>query len=184
MRFSLAALLLASALLQPLPAGASLPFYNPDLGYTIWLPGEWAEARPALLRRYAALRDGVGRDGGWTAGYALDRSGETCLLVSAVPGRVVSRADMANFNQFIIRGIQRAERAGCRRLREASFLPEKPMLRLVMDLDPARTSVVHLVYTRTGMLKFTGVARRGDADGVLAIDRAVASLYLDQGLVR
>jgi len=183
MRFFLAALLLASALSLPVPAGASLPFYNPDLGYTIWLPGEWAE-RPALLSRFAALRDGVGHDDGWAAGYALDRSGETCLLVSAVSGHVVSRADMANFNQFIIRTLQRAEPSGRRRLRAASFNPDKPMLRLVLDLDGARTSVVHLVYTRTGMLKFTGVARKGDADGMRTIDRVVATLYLDAGLVR
>ena len=185
MRFSLVVLLLVLALAAARPAEASLPFYNPDLGYTIWLPSDWAEAPPTLLGRYGSLRDGVpAEDGGWTAGYALEGAERTCLLVSPILGRVVSRADMANFNQYVIRQMQRAGRTAPVRLRSASFQSGKPMLRLELDMGRDLVSVVHIVYTRTGMLKFTGIAPRGDREGVRAIDAAVASLYLDNGLAR
>jgi len=185
MRFHFFALLLALALVAARPAEASLPFYNPDLGYTIWLPSDWTEAGPSLLSRFESLRDGVpAQDDGWTAGYALAGTDHTCLLVSTIPGRVTSRADMANFNQFVIREVQRAARTCPARLRSANFLSGKPMLRLEMDLGEGLVSVVHIVYTRSGMLKFTGLAPRGDRRGVQAIDAAVASLYLDNGLAR
>ncbi|MEF2231290.1 MAG: hypothetical protein V3571_10215 [Pseudodesulfovibrio sp.] len=185
MRFSLVALLLALALCAVRPAWASLPFYNPDLGYTIWLSTDWTETPPALLSRFDTLRDGVpAQDGGWTAGYAMGDAGRTCLLVSTILGRVVSRADMANFNQFVIRGLQRGGRSCPARLRSANFLSATPMLRLELDLGQDLVSVVHIVYTRTGMLKFTGIAPRGDRQGVRAIDAAVATLHLDHGLAR
>ncbi|WP_419785512.1 hypothetical protein [Pseudodesulfovibrio sp.] len=53
---------------------------------------------------------------------------------------------MANFNQFVIRGLLRCDGEDGGRLLEANFLLEKPMLRLVLKQDAERTSVVYLVY--------------------------------------
>ena len=59
-------------------------------------------------------------------------------------------------------------------------------LRLEMEIaavDGQRmTTIVYIVYTSNGMLKFVGLTQPGNAQGVKAIDEAVASLYLDYGL--
>ena len=183
MRYPILAALLALFVLFASPAEASLPYYNPDLGYTIWLDGGWSEAPRALLARYEGVEDGLAaQHGGWTAGYALDGSPRTCLLVSTIQGRVVSPTAIANFNRFVVRTLLRAGDRAPVRLRKANFLSAKNMLRLEMDMAGPLTSVVYLVYTRAGILKFTGIASRGDAPAVRAIDRAVSTLYLDHGL--
>lgn len=183
MRSLFVAVLLAALVFIIRPAAASLPYYNPDLGYTIWLPGGWAEAPQGDLARYAAVRDGLGvLSGGGIAGYSLEGADRTCLLVSTLLGRVVSPAAIANFNRFVVKSLLKGEARSTVHLRKAHFLSEKNMLRLEMDIPGRMTSVVYIVYTRTGMLKFTGLAREGDARSLQAIDRAVATLYLDHGL--
>jgi hypothetical protein len=185
MRFLFIVALLACFAFFAPSAEASLPYYNPDLGYTIWLDGNWSEAPRALLARFDGVKDGLAaRHDGWTAGYALDGSPRTCLLVSTIQGRVVSPTAIANFNRFVVRTMLRGEERAPVRLKKANFLSGKNMLRLEMDMDDHMASVVYLVYTRAGILKFTGFARQGDAPAIRAIDRAVSTLYLDHGLGR
>ena len=180
----LAALLASVAVFAP-PAEASLPYYNPDLGYTIWLDGGWSEAPRALLARFEGVEDGLAaQHGGWIAGYALAGSPRTCLLVSVIQGRVVLPTAIANFNRFVVRSMLRGEERATVRLKKANFLSARNMLRLEMDRADHMTSVVYLVYTRAGILKFTGFAPQGDAVAIQAIDRAVSTLYLDHGLGR
>lgn len=192
MRFNIIFILLAVTLFSVAPSWASLPYYNGDLGYTIWLADGWREASPSHLSRFHGFQDGVAAQGvGWKAGYTLENSG-ACLLVSELHGRVVSKVNIGNFNQFVVRELQRqtaeAKRAGHKQLalNKATFDKRKNMLRLEMDaVSPAGedvTSVVYIVYTSENMLKFVGLAERGDDKSVRAIDAAVSTLYLDYGL--
>lgn len=183
MRCVLVAVLLTAVVVCVRPAEASLPYYNSELGYTIWLSSGWSEAPATLLTRFEGVRDGltVG-DCGWRAGYALAGSPQTCLLVSTIQGKVVSRAGIANFNRFVVRNMLHDTGQGAAHLKKAHFLTGKNMLRLEMDLGGQVTSVVYIIYMRTGMLKFTGLTRQGDTQSVQAIDEMITTLYLDNGL--
>jgi len=192
MSFRFVSALLATFLISAVPAQASLPFYNQDLGYTIWLSDGWREASDSHLSHFKGFHDGVAAHGaGWEAGYTLEDSGAS-LLVSELHGRVISKASIGNFNQFVVREFQRVSSAkewrdgGKVRLNKASFDKQKNMLRLEMDTTDAHgkplTSVVYIVYTNGCMLKFVGVADQGDIQSVESIDAAVSSLYLDYGL--
>ena len=176
----------------PVPASASLPYYNQNLGYTIWLTDGWSEAPDALLSRFSGFFDGVtGHMAGWKAGYTLEGASSASLLVSEIHGRVVSKESIGNFNQFVVRGLERLSRARSGnavrvRLKAASFDARRNWLRLNLDTtDPAgraMTAIVYIIYTSTGMLKFVGLAEPGDLGSVHAIDEAVSTLYLDYGL--
>ncbi len=127
---------------------------------------------------------------GWEAGYVMAGETQAELLVSELHGRVISKQGIANFNRFVVRELEKASRKagreGCARLRSARFDSQRNFLRLEMDSTmcggEAVTSVVYIVYTSTGMLKFSGLASQGDTGAVRAIDAAVATLYLDYGL--
>lgn len=187
------AVLIAAVLAWTSAAFGGLPYYNSELGYTIWLPDEWTEAEDALLTRYDSFHDGVAAQMmGWQAGYTLN-DGDTSLLVSELHGRVVSKADIGNFNRHVVREVQRLSRTtrewhgrGRIALKQANFNAHKNMLRLEMEsTSPSglcRTAIVYIVYTGSGMLKFVGLTDLDDAPGVRAIDDAVATLYLDDGL--
>lgn len=194
MRYYFAAAVCVAVVLVSVPAFASLPYYNQELGYTIWLSDGWAEAPDVFLSGYAHLDDGVaGHMAGWEAGYTLTGSGRASLLVTQLHGRVISKASIGNFNQFVVRQLKRAShedhsgnRPGVVCLNRASFDSRKNMLRLEMDTadrsGKKMTSVVYIVYTNGCMLKFVGLAEPGDVQSVAAIDAAVSSLYLDYGL--
>lgn len=192
MHFYFLSALLAVVLLLPSSAHASLPYYNQDLGYTIWLGEGWQVASPSQLSRFHDFYDGVAAHGvGWKAGYTLESSGAS-LLVSELHGRVVSKTSISNFNQYVVRELQRLSAAkdwpgqSQVRLNKASFDKRKNMLRLEMDTTDSAgrqfVSVVYIVYTSGCMLKFVGLADQGDIQSVAAIDAAVSSLYLDYGL--
>lgn len=185
MRFQYVAAVAAALVLWSAPALAGLPYYNQTLGYTIWLSGGWAEVAGPALDRFRPLRDGVAPlPTGWEAGYVMDAPAPVCLLVSRLPGRVVSKDAIANFNRFVVRGLKRgdfADRAGPR-LRKASFHEARNMLRLELEGVDSQVTVVYIVYTSTGMLRFVGLVQPGDGPGLRAVDEAVATLYLDYGL--
>lgn len=175
------------------PAWASLPYYNQDLGYTIWLGDGWEEST-GNLTRYNSFEDGLSAiNSGWETVYTLGGSGNVSLLVSRLQGRMVSPSAIAGFNRHVVRQLKRVSanppgwnnKAGVN-LRKANYDSEKNMLRLEMDaFGPSGnkvTSVVYIVYTRGSMLKFVGLVPSGDHHGLNAIDAAVSTLYLDRGL--
>ncbi|MFH1914730.1 MAG: hypothetical protein ABIK45_10705 [Pseudomonadota bacterium] len=191
MRFRLLAALMAASLLVPALSWAGLPYYNQHFGYTIWLPGGWLEADESVLARFALLRDAVVPvQADQEIGYVLaSRSAPICLLVSRLHGRVVSKDDIGNFNRFVVAGLLRSARtdgAAPFRLRKANFSESRNMLRLELDgTDPsgrAVVSVVYIVYTTTGMLRFMGIVPSGDVSGLRTVDEVVSTLYLDHGL--
>lgn len=193
MRKLFLAVIAAAALAWSASAFAALPYYNKDLGYTIWLADEWVEAPETHLSRYSDVYDGVsGDDVGWEAGYTLDGA-STSLLVSEIYGRVISKASIANFNRHVVREVMHRSKNGYDwhnrgriSLKKASYDSEKKTLRLEMTTSGPdgrdMTALVYIVYTTNGMLKFVGLVEPGDREGVAAVDRAVASLYLDDGL--
>jgi len=175
------------------PAWASLPYYNQNLGYTIWLGDGWVEA-PDALSRFSAYEDGLAAQSyGWEAAYALGESGGVRLLVSRLQGKMITRASIADFNRHVVRQLKKlsayppghSNRSGVQ-LRRANFDSRKNMLRLEMDtFGPSGQqvrAVVYVVYTRGAMLKFVGLVPKGDVHGVSAVDKAVSSIYVDQGL--
>jgi hypothetical protein len=188
MRFRLLAAAVAAMLLWSVPCEAGLPYYNQNLGYTIWLPDAWAEADDAVLARFSPLRGAVAPTAGeWEAGYVLDRPTPVCLLVSRLQGRVVSKDGIGNFNRFVVGGLMRGHGIPPgHRLRKAQFCEHRNTLRLELDgTDEAGrevVAVVYIVYTSTGMLRFVGLVPPGDAPGLRAVDEAVSTLYLDHGL--
>jgi len=191
MRFRFVAVLMAVSFLMPALSWAGLPYYNQHLGYTIWLPGGWLEADDGMLARFARLGDAVvPAQADHEAGYVLASSpAPVCLLVSRLQGRVVSKDDIGNFNRFVVGSLLRAAGSGGEapfRLRKANFCESRNMLRLELDGKDASgsevVSVVYIVYTTTGMLRFMGIAPLGDASGVRAVDEVVSTLYLDHGL--
>ncbi len=191
MRFSLLAAMLVALLFCSNTAWAALPYYNADLGYTIWLPQGWAEVSGSDLSRFANFRDGVGSDViDWKAGYTIAGNANAELLVAELHGRVVSKESISNFNRFVVRELKRVSIRGgrkkCAMLRKANFDKVKNVLRLELDVADCRgksmTSVVYVIYTSTGMLKFTGLVAPGDKVSVQALDDAVSTLYLDYGL--
>lgn len=175
------------------PAWASLPYYNQDLGYTIWLGEGWVES-PASLTRYTGYDDGLSAmNSGWETVYTQSGSRDVSLLVSRLQGKIVSPSAIARFNRHVVRQLKQLSNSSQEwngkpdvKLRKANYDSEKNTLRLEMDaVGPSGdnvTSVVYIVYTRNTMLKFVGLARTGDHKGVNAIDAAVSTLYLDRGL--
>ncbi|MBU4191445.1 MAG: hypothetical protein KUA35_11610 [Pseudodesulfovibrio sp.] len=196
MRFQYVVAAAAILILWSGPAVAGLPYYNQTLGYTIWLSGGWAEVPGPALDRFRPLSDGVAPlPVGWEAGYVMEAPAPVCLLVSRLPGRVVSKDHIANFNRFVIRGLKQADTGGGHasqgagpgpRLRKASFHEPRNMLRLELDGVDSQgrevVTVVYIVYTSIGMLRFVGLVQPGDGPGLRAVDEAVSTLYLDYGL--
>ena len=168
------------------PVWASLPYYNPDMGYTIWLPKTWNVASDGDLQKAEALVrpapvQGMAPD--WKAGYLSSPDGPA-LLVEVKPGRKMPAADISNFNRFIVRSLRRAGGADVR-LRDAAYFGEKKTLRLESMIETdgrPMLNLTYVVYTRKGMLLFAGYAEPGDREALAAIDKAVLSLYLDDGV--
>ncbi len=192
MRSLFIAVIVAAILAWSAAAFASLPYYNQDLGYTIWLADEWSEAPDAVLSHYRDFHDGVPASMvGWEAGYLLEGA-STSLLVSEIHGRVASKSSINNFNYHVVRDLMRRSKASAEGQQEnqmalkcANYNSHKKMLRLEMEAShpsgQRMTSIVYIVYTAKGMLKFVGLAEPGDSRGIEAIDAAVTSLYLDNG---
>lgn len=183
MRLSFFCAALQAVLLCALPARASLPFYNPDMGYTIWLPKAWSVASDIDLQRaddlgYPVPVRGEGTD--WQAGYVIPGGGAV-LLVEIKPGRMPLAADISNFNRFIVRCTCRdAGEDFC--LKHAEYFGDKRTLRIESEVRVRGRTLVglhYVVYTRRGMLTFAGYVEPGDRQRRAAIDKAVLSLYLD-----
>lgn len=175
---------LAATLLFAAPSLASLPYYNRDMGYTIWLPETWNPVPAGELEQAAVPCCPVhGMAPDWRAAYARP-SGGPVLLVEARPGRRMRAPDIANFNRFIVRSLRREGREGVR-FRDADYFDDRRTLRIETEVTVrGRTmlSLSYVVYTRKGMLNFVGLVRPGDAETRAAIDKAVLSLYLDDAL--
>ncbi|MGE4424299.1 MAG: hypothetical protein AB7D39_18515 [Pseudodesulfovibrio sp.] len=178
------------------PAWASLPYYNAEMGYTIWLPKGWSEASPDSL-------DAFGRTGGaWPAqnvtperraGYMDPGRGRTCsLLVEVKPGRTMRAADISNFNRFLVRSLARSIREGVRLpgdpvtvFKDATYFQDKRTLRIETEVAQNGVTVLslaYIVYTRKGMLTFTAFVDPADREARRAVDQAVLSVYLDERL--
>ena len=175
------------------PAKASLPYYNSDIGYTIWLPKSWAEASLLYLKGARQSYKPVPVQGdmsNWKAGYFSPTEAHSrSLLVEVKRGRRMHAADISNFNQFIVKSLSRMSRAeiikfGFNRitLKNATYFKEKKVLRIETEMDNGKKvflSLTYIVYTRTGMLTFVGYMDPIDIQAKLTIDKAVLSLYLD-----
>jgi hypothetical protein len=176
------------------PAWASLPYYNAEMGYTIWLPKGWSEAPPDSL-------DAFGRTGGaWSvqgaapdrrAGYVDPGRGRTCSLVVEVkPGRTMRTADISNFNNFLVRSLTRSIREEVRLpgdpvtvFKDATYFRDKRTLRIETEVAQGGVtmlSLAYIVYTRKGMLTFTALVDPADREARQAVDEAVLSVYLDE----
>lgn len=173
------------------PVWASLPYYNSDMGYTIWLPKSWNEASAnylewAELSRQPLPVQGMSPD--WKAGYFNPTGGHgPALLVEIKHGRKMHAADISNFNRFIVQSLSRAIKDGETglSLKDATYFREKKTLRIESEVDVnGRTmlSLAYIVYTRKGMLNFVGYVEPGDDLARSTIDKAVLSLYLDDNL--
>nr|WP_321255422.1 hypothetical protein [uncultured Pseudodesulfovibrio sp.] len=176
------------------PAAASLPHYNSDIGYTIWLPKHWTVASNSDLE----IAEGAckplpvqGLMSNWEAGYINSESGRECrLLVEAKPGRKMRPADISNFNNFIVRSLKQSplyevKNPGCVTLKTATYFEDKKVLRLVTEMgrgEHAMVGLTYIVYTRKGMLTFVGYLDPADDQTQKAIDKAMLSLYLDDGI--
>ncbi|QJB55293.1 hypothetical protein [Pseudodesulfovibrio sp. zrk46] len=191
MRFFYVAAMTAMVLFCAVPAKASVPYYNRDLGYTIWLAKGWKEVSPSILDQ-AEFLDGIvsGMDSaGRSAGYVLEDR-EAHLTVTELHGRVVSKTAINNFNRYVVRQVSRHAKDGCAKrsvcLRRANFDKAKNMLRMELDAHDSDgrpiTSVIYIVYTSQCMIKCVGTVLRGDEDGLRDIDATVSSLYFDRGL--
>ncbi|OIQ50714.1 hypothetical protein BerOc1_02655 [Pseudodesulfovibrio hydrargyri] len=179
------------------PARASLPYYNADLGYTIWLPESWNEAPPDSLNAHELagcalpVRGTVAPD--WRAGYVHPSPGRTCaLLVEAKPGRTMRDADISNFNSFLVRSLARSIREDVRLpgepvtvFKDATYFRDRKTLRIETEVagsGGAVLSMAYIVYTRKGMLAFTAFVDPADRETRQAVDKAVLSVYLDDRL--
>ncbi|XXJ18668.1 hypothetical protein ACR42D_03765 [Desulfovibrio caledoniensis] len=178
------------------PAWASLPYYNADLGYTIWLPKSWTEAPPDALHtleRPCCALPVRGMAPNWRAGYVHPAGGRTCsLLVEAKPGRTMRAADISNFNSFLVRSLARAIREEVRLpgepvtvFKDATYFRDKKTLRIETEVagnGERVLSLAYIVYTRKGMLTFTAFVDPADRETRQAVDKAVLSVYLDERL--
>ena len=196
MRFPLILIAVMLLGLCATPANASLPYYNSDIGYTIWLPKSWAEASNTYLKWAEKSQKPVpvqGDSSNWRAGYHNPTDGQRrCLLVEVKRGRRMHAADISNFNRFIVKRLSRMSRNefsefGPERvsLKKATYFKEKKILRIETEMDNGEQvvlSLTYIVYTRTGMLTFVGYVDPADAQAKLTIDKAVLSLYLDDSL--
>jgi hypothetical protein len=167
------------------PVWASLPYYNPDMGYTIWLPNTWNVVPVGELETAEGFSCPVpvhDMAPEWRAGY-VSPAGGPVLLVEVRPGRKMHAADISNFNRFVIRSIRRS--GSPVRLKDATYIGEKKTLRIESEVEfDGRTmlSLTYIVYTRKGILNFVGFAAPGDDEARSAIDKAVLSLYLDDSV--
>ena len=168
------------------PVWASLPYYNPDMGYTIWLPKAWNVASGGDLERAESFGGPVpicAMPPDWKAGYVSPSAGPV-LLVEVKPGRKMHVSDISNFNRFIVRSLRRDAGSDVR-LKDVTYFGEKKILRIESEVDVGdRTmlSLSYIVYTRKGMLNFVGYVESCDDQARSAIDKAVLSLYLDDGV--
>ena len=182
--------------LVAVPAKASLPYYNQDLGYTIWLPKNWSEVSGSYLRWAESSRKPVpiqGDASNWTAGYHCPANGRArSLLVEVKHGRRMLATDISNFNRFIVKTLSRQSSRGAGAsdqtriaLKDATYFKEKKILRLSTEMnsgDRTILSLTYIVYTRIGMLTFVGYVDPGDSQARQVIDKAVLSLYLDDNV--
>ncbi|EGB16181.1 hypothetical protein DND132_2978 [Pseudodesulfovibrio mercurii] len=178
------------------PVWASLPYYNADMGYTIWLPKSWTEATPDSLdafERTCGTSPVQGAAPDWRAGYVDPHGGRACrLLVEVKPGRRMLDADISNFNRFLVRSLTRSLRERVRLpgdpvtvFKGADYFPDKKTLRIETEVAGNGTTVVslaYIVYTRKGMLAFTAFVDPADREARQTVDKAVLSLYLDDRL--
>ncbi|WP_319542379.1 hypothetical protein [uncultured Pseudodesulfovibrio sp.] len=175
------------------PAMASLPHYNSDIGYTIWLPKDWTVASSSELE----LAEGAckplpmqGMTPNWEAGYVNPESDrEYRLLVEVKSGRKMRHADISNFNNFLVRSLRRspleADDSGCLTLKNATYFPDKKVLRLETETGHGEHAVLgltYVVYTRKGMLTFVAHLDPADEQTQQILDKAVLSLYLDDAI--
>lgn len=170
------------------PVWASLPYYNADIGYTIWLPKSWSEAQPSQLQGLESRKtwpvQGMAPD--WKAGYTCPACS---LLVELKPGRKMQAADISNFNRFLVQSLTRAVREQVRlpgapvmAFKDATYFQDKKTLRIETEVrENGRTMVnlAYIVYTRRGMLTFVGFVEPSDTQARQIIDKAVLSVYLD-----
>ena len=168
------------------PVWASLPYYNSDMGYTIWLPKTWNVASVGDIERAESFGAPVPISDtapDWKAGY-VSPSGAPVLLVEVKPGRKMQVADISNFNRFIVRSLRREAVEGVR-LKDVTYFGDKKTLRIESEVDAGDRVMLRLsyiVYTRKGMLNFAGYVESRDEQARSAIDEAVLSLYLDDGV--
>lgn len=169
------------------PALASLPHYNADIGYTIWLPKSWDKAPESYLDwADSSLRPVPvqGERSNWQDGYLCPEHGKgPSLLVEVKHGRKMHAADISNFNSFLVRSLTR--RYEDVSLKDASYIEEKRTLRLEAEMvhegEPL-LSLTYVVYTRIGILTFVGYVDPADTEAKATIDKAVLSLYLDDSI--
>ncbi|MCJ2164455.1 MULTISPECIES: hypothetical protein [unclassified Pseudodesulfovibrio] len=187
---------LIAALVFSIPVWASLPYYNSDIGYTIWLPKGWSEVSECDLKSVEQAGTPFpvrGMMPDWQAGYCSPAEGGVhSLLVEVQPGRKMHAADISNFNRFIVESISRSGQAQWQlpdtprlTLKDATYIQEKKTLRLeseVVHRGETMLSLTYIVYTRKGMLTFVGYVDPGDAQARKSIDKAVLSLYLDDNI--
>lgn len=175
---------------------ASLPYYNSDVGYTIWLPKSWFEANNNYLAWAQKAQKPVPIQGDspqWKAGYFSPMDGHArSLLVEVKHGRRMNTADISNFNRFVVRNLKRmsdqesiAQGFDQISLKSANYFKDKKILRLETEMvKKTRTilSLTYIVYTRIGILTFVGYVDPSDVQAKLTIDKAVMSLYLDDNV--
>ena len=194
--FFIIAVLAVTVLSASASAWASLPYYNADLGYTIWLPKSWSEAPSGsldALERSGCAWPGQRMAPDWRAGYVHPEGGRTCsLLVEVKHGRTMWAADISNFNSFLVRSLARAIREDVRLpgepvtvFKDATYFPDKKTLRIETEVavnDETVLSLAYIVYTRKGMLTFTAFVNPANREARQAVDKAVLSVYLDERL--
>lgn len=178
------------------PVWASLPYYNSDIGYTIWLPQGWSEAPPSFLEddeQSAKPFPVQGMLPDWKAGYTsfADGAGRS-LLVEIKPGRKMHAADISNFNRFLVETMKRASTEQAKlpgqpsfTLKDATYYQKQKTLRLETEMvyrGEIKLSLAYIVYTRKGMLTFVGYVDPTDKQAQQTIDQAVLSLYLDDSI--
>ena len=187
---------LTAALVFSAPVWASLPYYNSDIGYTIWLPKGWSEVSECDLKSVEQAGTPfpvLGKMPDWQAGYCSPaEGGGHSLLVEIQPGRKMQVADISNFNRFIVESMSRSSRAEWQlpdtprlTLKDATYFQEKKTLRLeseVVHRGETMLNLTYIVYTRKGMLTFVGYVDPGDLQARKNIDTAVLSLYLDDNI--
>ena len=178
------------------PVWASLPYYNPDIGYTIWLPQGWTEAPSNSLKTDEHMAKPFPVKGmlpEWKAGYTCiaDGAGRT-LLVEIKPGRKMQEADISNFNRFLVETMRRASvdepglpNSPSFHLKDATYFQPQKTLRLETEVvyrGEIRLSLAYIVYTRKGMLTFVGYVDPSDEQAQRVLDQAVLSVYLDDSI--
>lgn len=185
-----------AAMVLSSPARASLPYYNADMGYTIWLPKSWSEAPPDSLDAFGRALGPwpvQGMTPHWQAGYVKPQGGRACrLLVEVKPGRRMLDADISNFNQFLVRSLARSLRERVALpgdpvtvFKDAAYFRDKKTLRIETEVvrdGETMLGLAYIVYTRKGMLAFTAFVDPADREARQTVDKAVLSLYLDDRL--